>query len=166
MEYAEDQINRYSSMMKMTFDEPSAMKEVQTTVLNSLIQQAIPEILTHKFDKLLDSVNTKRIRRMFDLCRQCVGGEDEVRNQFSKYMRQQGEKIIATCPDDDLVTELLTFKRKIDVISEFSQWNPLTYPYFQCPGASDTPETPLSGGNVSRMHLSRSSIKMWTELLN
>lgn len=116
MAYAEDQITRYSNLIKKNFDEPAALREVQVTITNCLIQQAIPEILTHDFDKLLNFGNKEEINRMFDLCRQCIGGEDEVRNQFSKYMKSSGERLIASCSDDDLVAELLTFKRKIDFI--------------------------------------------------
>nr|AAC47123.1 CUL-4 [Caenorhabditis elegans] len=116
MEYCEDQINRYSQLVKVNFDEPSALKDVQATVTNCLIQQAIPEILTHDFDDLIDSDNISDIGRMFNLCRQCVGGEDEVRTQFSKYLKKRGEKLIATCPDEDLVSELLAFKKKVDFI--------------------------------------------------
>uniref|UniRef100_A0A1I7T758 CULLIN_2 domain-containing protein n=1 Tax=Caenorhabditis tropicalis TaxID=1561998 RepID=A0A1I7T758_9PELO len=116
MSYAEDQIIRYSNLIKLNFDEPVALREVQLTITNSLIQQAIPEILTHEFDALLNSSNTRDISRMFDLCRQCIGGEDEVRSQFSKYMKRNGERIITSCSDDDLVSELLAFKKKIDFI--------------------------------------------------
>lgn len=119
MEYCEDQINRYSQLVKVNFDEPSALKDVQATVTNCLIQQAIPEILTHDFDDLIDSDNISDIGRMFNLCRQCVGGEDEVRTQFSKYLKKRGEKLIATCPDEDLVSELLAFKKKVDFISKY-----------------------------------------------
>ncbi|UMM17205.1 hypothetical protein L5515_013872 [Caenorhabditis briggsae] len=116
MTYAEDQISRYSSMVKKNFDEPTALRDVQSTMMTCLIQQAIPEILLHDFDALLSSTNTVDISRMFNLCRQCPGGEDEVRVQFSKYMKSRGEQIITTCPDNDLVSELLAFKKKIDFI--------------------------------------------------
>ncbi|KAF1766514.1 hypothetical protein GCK72_006471 [Caenorhabditis remanei] len=116
MTYAEDQINRYSELIRSSFDEPLAVREVRTTITNCLIQQAVPEILTHDFDALLNSGNIVDISRMFDLCRQCIGGEDEVRAQFSKYMRTRGEQLITTCPDNELVTELLAFKKKINVI--------------------------------------------------
>ena len=118
MTYAEDQINRYSELIRSSFDEPLAVREVRTTITNCLIQQAIPEILTHDFDALLNSGNIVDISRMFDLCRQCIGGEDEVRAQFSKYMKTRGEQLITTCPDNELVTELLAFKKKINVISK------------------------------------------------
>ncbi|PIC45233.1 hypothetical protein B9Z55_005322 [Caenorhabditis nigoni] len=116
MTYAEDQISRYSSMVKKNFDEPTALRDVQSTMMTCLIQQAIPEILLHDFDALLSSTNTVDISRMFNLCRQCPGGEDEVRVQFSKYMKSRGDQIITTCPDNDLVSELLAFKKKIDFI--------------------------------------------------
>lgn len=116
MTYAEDQINQYSKLVKKNFDEPLALREVQSTIMNCLIQQAIPEILLHDLDALLSSNSIIDISRMFNLCRQCIGGEDEVRSQFSKYMRSRGEQIIATCPDCELVSELLAFKKKIDFI--------------------------------------------------
>ncbi|EGT55762.1 CBN-CUL-4 protein [Caenorhabditis brenneri] len=120
MEFAEDQIRRYSNLIKLNFDEPSALKEVQMTITNCLIQQAIPEILTRDFDELLSNGSIEDINRMFDLCRQCSGGEEEVRTQFSKYMKSRGERLIASCPDDDLVTELLAFKKRIDFITSGS----------------------------------------------
>uniref|UniRef100_A0A8R1IAF5 CULLIN_2 domain-containing protein n=1 Tax=Caenorhabditis japonica TaxID=281687 RepID=A0A8R1IAF5_CAEJA len=116
MTYAEDQIHRYSEIIKVNFDEPSALKDVQSTLLNCLVQQAIPQVLTHEFDKLLDAGDVTDIRRMFELCRQCTGGEDEVRLQFSNYMKQKGKRIVSMHPDDELVVELLSFKKKIDAI--------------------------------------------------
>ncbi|CAI2343126.1 unnamed protein product [Caenorhabditis sp. 36 PRJEB53466] len=116
MEYAEETLNQLGNMVKMAFENPSTLVSVQNTVLNCLIQQAIPEILTHEFDKLLDSGNVEHVRRMFHLCHQCPGGEEQVRAQFSKYMRLSGDKLVASCPNDDLVSELLAFKRKMDII--------------------------------------------------
>ncbi|CAB3404917.1 unnamed protein product [Caenorhabditis bovis] len=124
MEFCHENVSTYTNIGINYFCEPTAARRISSALVETLVAASLPGVIDKRLDDVLECQDVEIVKRTFWLCKMCPNGEEYIRNEFVRYMKEKGAKMMDTCQDDDLFNEILSFKRRMDKITEEGFENP------------------------------------------